>query len=240
MQWYQKGEISKEWKEFIVNKGTTPGKNSTLYKTHKQGNPVRLLTSGCNTAIENLAKYLEVICAPLTENLRSRIKNTSHLLDIIDEINNNGLDNNAVLVSFDIVNMFPSIDNIKGLNSVKKALDARENKSPTTKCIIEGLEICLYNNNSTFSNINLLQTNGTATGAPNSCSYADLAISPIDDQVFEAMNSTYKELRYFGRYRDDCLSLWIGTRERLEGFFTFLNSLNDDLKFTMEVGGNEL
>ena len=54
------------------------------------------------------------------------------------------------------------------------------------------------------------------------------------------MNSTYTELRYFGRYRDDCLSLWIGTRERLEGFFTFLNSLNDDLKFTMEVGGNEL
>ena len=73
-KWYQKGEISKEWKEFIVNKGATLEKNFTLYKTHKQGNPVRLLTSGCNTAIENLAKYLEVICAPLTENLRSRIK----------------------------------------------------------------------------------------------------------------------------------------------------------------------
>ena len=82
--------------------------------------------------------------------------------------------------------------------------------------------------------------NGTASGAPNSCSYAGLVISPIDYQVFEAMNSTFKELCYFGRYRDDCLSLWVGTNERLEEFFTFLNSLNEDLKFTMEIGGKEL
>jgi len=51
-KWREKGEISKEWKEFIVNEAAQPGKNSTLYKTHKEGTPVRLLTSGCNTAIE--------------------------------------------------------------------------------------------------------------------------------------------------------------------------------------------
>lgn len=71
--------------------------------------------------------------------------------------------------------------------------------------------------------------------APNSCSYADLAISPIDDAVFESMKSTYPEMLYYGRYRDDCLSLWCGSTERLNEFFTFLNSLNEDLKFTMEI-----
>ena len=38
---------------------------------------------------------------------------------------------------------------------------------------MEGLEICLLNNNSRFATIHLLHTNGTATGAPNSCSYSN-------------------------------------------------------------------
>ena len=54
------------------------------------------------------------------------------------------------------------------------------------------------------------------------------------------MKSEFNELKYFGRYRDDCLSLWCGTREKLESFFNFLNSLNDDLKFTMEIGNDKL
>ena len=92
--------------------------NSTLYKTHKPNNPVRLLTSECNTAIEKLARYIEVICAPLIENMRSRIMNTSHLLSIVDELNHKGIPENTILVSFDVVNMFPSIDNQTGIEAV--------------------------------------------------------------------------------------------------------------------------
>ena len=209
-------------------------------KLIKPGIPIRLLTSGCNTAIENLSRFIEVICAPLTENLPSRIKNTSHLLDIIDEININGIPDNTILVSFDIVNMFPSIDNTNGIRAVTKALESRVNKTPSTECIIDGLKLCLFNNNSVFANDNLLQTNGTATGAPNSCSYADMAVAPIDDAIFERMGSTFKELLYYGRYRDDCLALWCGTKEKLNEFFNFINSLNDDLKFTMEIGEDQL
>ena len=85
-----------------------------------------------------------------------------------------------------------------------------------------------------------MQTNGTVTGAPNSCSYADIAVSSVDDAVFDKMTSTYPEMLYFGMYRDDCLALWHGTEEKLDGFFTFLNTLNTDLKFTMEKGGKKL
>ena len=124
--WHEKGEISKEWKEFITNNEAQPGKNATLYKTHKIGNPVRLLTSGCNTAIENLSRYIEKICAPLTENLPNRIRDTSHLLEIIDSLNIEGLPVDAKLVSFDIINMYPSIDNIKGMEAVRVALEYRK------------------------------------------------------------------------------------------------------------------
>ena len=40
---------------------------------------------------------------------------------------------------------------------------------------MEGLKICLLNNDSHFANTHLLQTNGTATGAPNLCSFFDVA-----------------------------------------------------------------
>ena len=47
-------------------------------------------------------------------------------------------------------------------------------------------------------------------------------------------------MRYFGRYRDDCLALWAGPLEKLELSLMFLNSLEPNLQFTVEVGGNEL
>ena len=53
-KWISRNEIIKECAKYIVNVNAVPGKNSTLYKTHKPNNPARLLTTECNTAIENL------------------------------------------------------------------------------------------------------------------------------------------------------------------------------------------
>ena len=46
-------------------------------------------------------------------------------------------------------------------------------------------------------------------------------------------------MKYFGRYRDDCLALWTGLLEKLELFLMFLCSIDSSLQFTIEVGGNE-
>ena len=35
---FRKGEVSKDWRNYIINEDAQPGKNSTFYKTHKQGN----------------------------------------------------------------------------------------------------------------------------------------------------------------------------------------------------------
>ena len=47
-------------------------------------------------------------------------------------------------------------------------------------------------------------------------------------------------MRCFGRYCDDCLALWTGSYEKLELFLMFLNSIDSNLQFDMEVCGNEL
>ena len=65
---------------------TQPAKNSTLCKTNKSEILVRLLTTGRNPEIENLSRFIENICAPLASNLPNIIKDTSHFLDLIDDI----------------------------------------------------------------------------------------------------------------------------------------------------------
>ena len=86
------------------------------------------------------------------------------MLDIIDDLNNLNLHPESVLVSFDIINVFPSIDNKMGINSVKKVLDESACKDPPTQCVIEALGLCLSCNNSEFNNTNYIQADGPAKG----------------------------------------------------------------------------
>ena len=82
-KWISRNEISKEWVKYIANENAVPGKSSTLHKTHKPNNSVRLLTTGCNTAFQNLSRFIEVVCASLTNNIETRIRDTSHLLILL-------------------------------------------------------------------------------------------------------------------------------------------------------------
>ena len=77
-------------------------------------------------------------------------------------------------------------------------------------------------------------------GAANSCSYADIAIECVDKAVLDNMNTNFKELKYFGRYRDDCFSLWVGDQNRLQVFLDFINCIADGITFTMEIGGQSI
>ena len=177
-KWVERGAISKDWALFIEPSLSKPGNMHGLIKTHKTSNPSRVISSGCGTAIENLSIFVEKYLYKEAAKLPSRIRDTGHMLDIIDELNAIGLPRNCILVSFDVVNMFPSIDNKSGMETVKHALNERLSKNPPTSCLIEALSICLECNNSTFNDKQYLQTDGTAQGPHMSCSYSDLAMSP--------------------------------------------------------------
>ena len=108
-----------------------------LVKSHKVNNPVRVITSGSNTAIESFSIYIERVLFELSESMPSRIKDNNHLLDKIDNINSMFLPANEILVSFDIANMFSNIGK-SGLDAVKSVLLKRSTNTPSVKCILEG------------------------------------------------------------------------------------------------------
>ena len=84
-----------------------------LIKTHKDNNPVRVLTSGCGTTIEYLSIFVEKYLQKEVNEIGSRIKDTPDMLNTTDLINDSNIFiEDSVLVSFDIVKMFPNIDNV--------------------------------------------------------------------------------------------------------------------------------
>ena len=112
--------------------------------------------------------------------------------------------------------------------------------SLSTECIVEALEICITNNNSGFVGQNLIQTNGTATGLTNSCSYSYLAIPPMDNAANDAEKIIFQEIFYFARYRDDCKTVWTNNVGKINLLLEFLKPLDENLKLAIEIGGKSL
>ena len=68
----------------------------------------------------------------LARKLPSFIQDTTDLLKKIENLNTSGpFPTGTLLVSWDVVSMFPNIDNKLGLTAVRKALNTRENKFPS-------------------------------------------------------------------------------------------------------------
>ena len=85
---------------------------------------------------------------------------SNDLLPKIKELNESGrLANKTIYhVTFDIVNMFPSISKEIGLPACRALLDQRKTKLFTTDCVMEALEITLDNNITVFNGNMYVQT----------------------------------------------------------------------------------
>ena len=197
-----------------------------LIKTHRVGNPARVITTGCS-------KSMETVLFDLGNDLPSRLKDMTHMPNIVDELNRSNLLSESILVGFDIVNMFPSIDNNFKLKTVFEILESLINKFLLTQSVIEALEHCLTCNYSLFNNKNYLQTDGTTQGPHMSCSYADLAPATFDNHAL-AYNCSPTMWK---RFCNDAFEVWSHVSAALNLFWDYLNSLDDTgkIKFMMHV-----
>ena len=161
---------------------------------------------------------------PLAQKLPAFVKDTTDLLNKIEEVNKEGpFPPGTLLVSWDVLSMFPNIDNnFLGLKAVRKAVESRQVQSPSTDCLLGAVELCLQNNNSQFGNLNFLQCMGTAMSPKNVCSYADLAMGEIDEL---AKNGHEIKPMLWWRYRDDIVDLWVPCLPKLLEFTDFINAL---------------
>ena len=104
-KWINKGEIAEPLLVCILNSKARPGTNYGLIKPHKPGNPVRLITSGIGTAVENLLAFTEYFLYPYVRKEPQILLDTAALLNKIEDINHKfaPFPEGTLLISWDVI-----------------------------------------------------------------------------------------------------------------------------------------
>ena len=86
--------------------------------------PGRPVISNCGTPTEKISEFLDTQLKPIMQKSWSYIKDSG---DFVRKIKNStDIPEGAILVTADVVSLYPSIPHQAGLKALKKALDERE------------------------------------------------------------------------------------------------------------------
>ena len=86
--------------------------------------PGRPVISNCGTPTEKISEFLDTQLKPIMQKSWSYIKDSG---DFIRKIKNlKDIPEGAILVTADVVSLYPSIPHQAGLEALKKALDERK------------------------------------------------------------------------------------------------------------------
>ena len=122
---------SGDFKHFSYNykKSTNLGKMYLLPKIHKcLGNvPSHPVISNCGTPMEKVSKFLDYHLKPVMQSAKSYIKDTSDFLRKLKELGE--VRENTILVTADVVGLYPSIPRSDGLEALSVKLEERVDKS---------------------------------------------------------------------------------------------------------------
>ena len=134
---------------------------------------------------------------------------------------------NAILVTADVVGLYPSIPHEAGLRTLKEVLDRREEKTNSTEDLVKIAELVLKNNYFEFNGQVKHQISGTAIGTKFAPTYACIFM----DEFLETQE--FQPLVWF-RYIDDVFFIWTHGPDKLVSFMTEFNNYHPNIKFTYE------
>ena len=103
-----------------------------LPKIHKPGNPGRPIVSACSCPTELLALYLDHVTATFVRSPDSYVKDTTHMLNILDSFRFRDVDGQRLVFTMDIKSLYTVIPNNGGLRALQYYLDKREILEPLT------------------------------------------------------------------------------------------------------------
>jgi hypothetical protein len=214
------------------------------FKVHKKHEPMtapppRPIISGSGSVTENTAAYVEFHIKDVAKEHRSYLQDTPDFLRYIDKLNQGpALEDDQILVTWDVVGLYNNILHEEGLDSLKESLDTRDNPEVPSDYLVRLMEIILKNNLFTFHDALWKQEIGCAMGTKPAPSYADIFMArKIDDKIISLAQQFDKNerncLKMFKRFLDDIFSIFKGTTKDLHKLFEEMNKLHKSIKFTM-------
>ena len=141
-----RGDLDQATLDYLLVDNPRLGRFYLLPKIHKRLNsvPGRPVISNCGFFTENISAFLDHHLQPLAKKMRSYIKDTNHFLKKIMDLD--GLPEDAILCTVDVVGLYPSIPHEEGLEALREALEHRENNTISTDTLLELARVVLKNN----------------------------------------------------------------------------------------------
>ena len=232
-EWKNKNFITEnQYKHLLILNGRLPS-FFALPKIHKPQVPLRPIVSFCGSPLHALTKFLKTLLQPLVKDNYS-VKNSYEFSNFIRD---QTIDVNETMVSFDVVNLFPSIPQSLAISTLEEILFSANQQifsSEHAELIIKGVKLCL--NSSYFLAQNLIkkQIKGVPMGSSLSPIIAELVMNKIENI---AINSFTNYIKIWKRFVDD--TFVVLNKNFIESFHEHLNNINGEIKFTIEIETNQ-
>ena len=210
-----------------------------LPKIHKRlvNPPGRPIVSGNGCPTERISQFVDFFLQPTVKELPSYIKDTTHFLQKLQNIQN--LPPDTILATMDVASLYTNIPNQQGLLAARQALVRSRPRSqlPKTDSLITLLSKVLSMNNFDFAGKHFLQVGGTAMGTKVAPSFANTFMG-----WFEAEFVYTYELQplLWVRFIDDIFLIWTHGQEALKNFENHLNGCVPSIKFETETSLQEV
>ena len=206
-----------------------------LPKVHKPNVPLRPIVSYYTSPTYFLSKFLAKLLTPLIGSTSSFVRNSR---DFVSSVKSLTLEEDEVLVSFDVVSLFTTIPVNLALQVARQRLEADDTLSDRTTLnvaeIMSLLSLCLNATFFRFREVFYQQIFGTPMGSPVSVVMANLVMEDIEDR---ALISFPTPPRFWKRYVDDVFS--VVPRKQIARLHQHLNSMESSIQFTLEVENNQ-
>ena len=199
-------------------------------KVHKPDHPLREILDGSGGVMKDTDKHLAGIIKPYAYENKFRLENSEDFVKRASEL---VLKEDEVLVSYDVVAMYPSIPQDRAITAINHKLVNDPELSQRTKMtpteIIELLRMCLGGTYFVFNQQLYIQIRGLAIGASTSGFAADIVMEQVETT---ALATFINPPSFWARFVDDVYS---NPKKKIKDLFlAHLNAQDEHLKWTAE------
>ncbi|XP_075157813.1 uncharacterized protein LOC142231078 [Haematobia irritans] len=174
----------------------------------------------------------------IIKNLISEKYNIKNSYELKDRLKNVSLDENDILVSFDVVSLFTNIPihlAIKNIMTQWKSLETHT-KIPKTQ-FLKLLQFCLNDNNYfKYGEILYYQTYGMPMGNPLSPTIADIVLDNMLAETIKELSERNITIKFITKYVDDLFA--VIKKEDEDIILATFNKYHNKLQFTIEKETN--
>jgi hypothetical protein len=208
--------------------------NHGLIKLHKPNMPLREISDASQSPGHTLAKSLHKLFQSYAGQTKHHLASHSQLIEILKT----GRFDGGFFVSFDVVELYPSIIMNDALELLEIKMDEDKDwakKTDLTRAEVSSLVRLLIGSPYFECELGFFrQCKGTPMGGPLSRLLADLILEQkIEKQI--QLSREWRRSFNWVRLVNDTFMNWTDPLTRLEDFFEFLNSLYSPIKWTKEV-----